>query len=177
MRRSRIRWLTLVAATVVGLPPREAAASDVLPFVSPGAVYSVSPNDGKDGLGVEVSAGALIWRDSQSFLLTLPHVGAVYRGQHYSGDGVSFGRTTVALEAGVPLLGVELGYGQRARDGGGAGVHVSPYLTALGMVYLGPQVLLPVDGAKVSWEINVGVKPLAILTFFVVRGQHDMHIF
>ncbi|MFO0671128.1 MAG: hypothetical protein U0235_16120 [Polyangiaceae bacterium] len=180
MMKRRAPWrftLALLFAAPVCTPSR-AAASDVLPFVSPGVVYSVSPNDGKDGLGVEVSAGALVWGNSPgSDLLALPHFGGLYRGQHYSGEGVSFGRTTIALEAGIPILGVELGYGHRARDGGGSGVHVSPYITALGMAYAGPQILVPVDGAKVSWEINVGVKPVTILLYFLLGRQHGTHLF
>jgi hypothetical protein len=87
---------------------RDARAGDtVLPFVSPGPVYSVAPAEGRDGLGIEVSAGAVLAR---SGTLTLaPHVGALYRGQHYAGGGASFARYTAAAEAGVSFAGVEAG--------------------------------------------------------------------
>jgi hypothetical protein len=43
------------------------------------------------------------------------------------------------------------------------GLHLSPYLTLAGALYLGPQVLLPVDGGAVTWELNVGLKPVPLL--------------
>lgn len=150
------------------------ALGDVLPFVSPGPVYSVSLADVKDGLGFEISGGALIWMGGSDATF-MPHVGGLYRGQHYSGGGESFARYTAAVEAGISFAGVELGYGFRDRGGDAKGVHVSPYLTALGLVYVGPQFLFPVNGEKVGVELNVGVKPLAIaaaLLFALDKGPH-----
>jgi hypothetical protein len=153
----------IVLGFACALFAREARADDtwiVDTFVSPGVVVSwaTSP-DTSAGAGFEISAGyAQIARPG----FFVPHVGAVYRAQgNDAGSSGSYGRHTIALEGGVALLGMELGYAFRdgfAKAPATSGLHVMPYL-AIGVLYFGPQLLIPVATASdVEVAFNLGIK-------------------
>jgi hypothetical protein len=127
-------------------------------FVSPGFVWSWSPRPTDfSGPGVELSAGYSPISGAASYFDAF-HVGLVYRGQSYSDAADDFFRHTIAAEAGLPLVGVELGYDTHgAADAVAAfhGVHIAPYLS-LGVLYLGPAWTLSGSDSEVAF--NLGVK-------------------
>ncbi len=103
---------------------------------------------------MEISAGYYLTPLSLAPDFRSVHLGLVYRGQSYKSE---FGRRTIAAQLGAGYVGVEAGWAWR--DGVGVsepaqGVHISPYVS-LGVLYLGPQILLR---GNVEYSFNVGLK-------------------
>lgn len=159
----RVLVCSSIVALGLALGAREAAAEPawMKVFVSPGAVFSWSTSpDTASGAGFEISAGYV---DIETKGFWMPSVGAVYRVQNYdTGTYGSFGRHTIALEGTVALFGLEAGYAYRDTFGppgrfpGHSGLHLMPFFT-LGLVYVGPQILIPFDG-KPEFSFNLGLK-------------------
>ena len=83
--------------------------------------------------------------------------GLVYRGQTF-GSAAGFARYTAAAEVGAVFFGLELGYGRRERSGDADGVHVSPFIPIFGLVNVGPQFLIPVNGSPFRVELVASLK-------------------
>lgn len=164
------RWVRASILAAVGLSPSSARADDAIDtlrhfWISPGVVgsWSTTPSS-VHGFGFELSGGWATRNDDAS-------LGGVYRTQGYSGDGSSFRRETYAFQATYMLIGVEAGWARRgAMEGEGAkgGFHVSPFLTAA-FLYVGPQVLVPMEGGRTEVQLNIGLK-LPLTPKFFTRG-------
>jgi len=184
-----MRWMRIVRALGCGavlslLSTADARASDwwTNVYVSPGVVVSwaTSP-DTSAGAGFEISAG---YTSLTSNLLTMLHFGGVYRAQdNDAGSSGHYGRHTIALEGGVGLFGVELGYAFRdefLKARATSGLHLMPYVS-IGILYLGPQFLVPITtSGNVEFAFNLGIKvplpqsiifPLALVAMSGFRGD------
>jgi len=125
-------------------------------FISPGLVWSWSTHPTHDhGRGFELSGGY----EPKHFIHHLD-LGLVYRYQSY---GDAFSRSTYATQVnyvGPGGVGLEAGWATRTGIAGAAnigGLHLQPFVS-VGILYLGEQILIPTNGAKVEWATNLGLK-------------------
>lgn len=168
-------WVRASILAAVGLSPSPARAGDGMEtllhlWISPGVVASWSTTPASThGFGFELSGG---WatRDGEATL------GGVFRTQGYAGDGPSFRRETYAFQGTYMFFGTEAGWARRgAMEGEAAkwGFHVSPFMTA-GVLYIGPQVLVPMEGGRTELQFNVGLKVPLSAGFFAMGSIGGM---
>lgn len=169
------RWVRASVLAAVGLSPAPARAGDGMDallhlWISPGVVASWSTTPpSTHGFGFELSGG---WAAREGS----PTWGGVFRTQGYSGDGPSFRRETYALQGTYMFFGAEAGWARRGAMGGEGvkwGFHVSPFMTA-GVLYIGPQVLVPAEGGRSELQFNVGLKLPLSPGFFVMGNLGGM---
>jgi len=135
------------------------AVNDWLKFyVSPGVVFSL-PTGGAPsyGAGFELTAGYANVLEASHWYF--PHASLLYRHQPSSRGGLD----TFGVQGGGGPLDLELGYGLRgsSREGdllrAASGVHLGATLS-MGVLYAGPQFILPTDGGSPECVIGIGLK-------------------